>query len=164
MAAIIALSTLFLSNTVKAQTAPGPWRLGFGIEGGLPTGDANDFYNIQIGGTVRLQYSLKKNLALTLTSGYYHFIKKDEIAGLSDLQMIPVKVGIKSFFAPHLYFGAEAGAGFELNESNNTKLLLSPALGWAGKSWDFGVKYENFSGQKNNYGVVGLRVAYGFGI
>lgn len=34
----------------------------------------------------------------------------------------------------------------------------------ASKSWDVGVRYENYSGQSNNYGTVGLRIAYGFGL
>jgi hypothetical protein len=164
IAAAVTAVALFLGTTdVKAQTnEKSAWRLGFGVEGGIPTGDISDGSNFQLGGTARLQYGVADNLALTLTSGYYNFFAKDE--GVSDLGLVPVKLGIKSFFTDNLYVGAEAGAGFETRENGNTKLLLSPALGWADKHWDFGVKYENFSGQSNNYGAVGLRVAYGFGL
>ncbi|MCD8739541.1 hypothetical protein LT679_02915 [Mucilaginibacter roseus] len=166
-AAITAVALFLGSSDVKAQTnEKSAWRLGFGIEGGIPTGDVKDGSNFQLGGTARLQYGVSDNLALTLTSGYYNFFAKKEISDLggSDLGIVPVKVGIKSFFTDNLYFGAEAGAGFETRDNGNTKLILSPALGWADKHWDFGVKYENFSGQSNNYGAVGLRVAYGFGL
>jgi hypothetical protein len=78
------------------------------------------------------------------------------------LGIVPVKLGVKAFFSPNVYFGAEAGAGFETASGGNTKLILSPALGYANKSWDVGVRYENFSGQDNNYGLVGLRIAYAF--
>ncbi|MEO6149679.1 MAG: hypothetical protein ABIN95_08365, partial [Mucilaginibacter sp.] len=72
-------------------------------------------------------------------------------------------LGIKSFFTDNLYFGAEAGAGFGTKNASGTKLILAPAVGWADQSWDVGVKYENFS-NKGSYGVIGLRVAYGFGL
>ncbi|RZA00503.1 MAG: hypothetical protein EOP47_13760 [Sphingobacteriaceae bacterium] len=158
---------IFFGSNVKAQTnEKSAWRLGIGVEAGLPTGDIKDYSNFQLGGTARLQYGVANNLAVTLTSGYYNFFAKSEFADLGgkDVGIVPVKLGIKSFFTDNLYFGAEAGAGFETNEGGNTKLLLSPALGWADKSWDFGVKYEHFTGQGSNYGAVGLRVAYGFGL
>ncbi|GAA4331890.1 hypothetical protein GCM10023149_37930 [Mucilaginibacter gynuensis] len=158
---------LFIGTNVNAQTnAKSAWRLGFGIEGGIPTGDIKDYSNFQLGGTARLQYGAADNLAVTLTSGYYNFFAKSAYsdAGFKDAGVVPVKLGIKTFFTDNLYFGAEAGAGFETNKGGDTKLLLSPALGWADKTWDFGVKYENFSGQGNNYGAVGLRIAYGFGL
>ncbi len=82
----------------------------------------------------------------------------------SSLGIVPLKLGIKAFFAPQVYFGAEAGAGVETVSGGNTKLLLSPGLGWANKTWDINARYENFSGQGNSYGLVGLRIAYGFGL
>jgi hypothetical protein len=175
--------TIFFANSVKAQTpTPSVWRFGIGVEGGLPTGNAHDISNFELGGTARLQYGLSEHLALTLTSGYYNFFGKTYTSSFSDgtstttisvkgrsLGMIPVKAGIKGFFTDNLYVGAEAGAGFEMHEpvageTKDTKLILSPAVGWANKSWDVGVRYENFSGQSNNYGLVALRLAYGFGI
>ncbi|RVU01055.1 hypothetical protein EOD41_10595 [Mucilaginibacter limnophilus] len=170
LAAALTAVAIFVGSNANAQTSEkSAWRLGFGLEGGIPTGDIKDYSSFQLGGTARLQYGLSDNLALTLTSGYYNFFGKEvEIAGdnydAEDVGIIPVKLGIKAFFTDNLYFGAEAGAGFATNEGNNTKLILAPALGWADQHWDFGVKYENFSGNNNNWGVVGLRVAYGFGL
>jgi hypothetical protein len=168
-AALTVIALFFISN-VKAQTttppAPDPWRLGIGIEAGIPTGNANNISNFELGGTVRLQYDASSNFAYTLTSGYYNMFGKD-IPGESgvtyqSLGIVPLKVGVKVFFASNIYFGAEAGAGFETISGGNTKLILSPTLGFANKTWDVGVRYENFSGQGNSYGLVGLRVAYAF--
>ncbi|MGZ3757697.1 MAG: hypothetical protein ACXVAY_04660 [Mucilaginibacter sp.] len=161
---------LFIGSNVKAQTTTpvNPWRLGFGLETGIPTGNAHDISNFELGGTARLQYDVTGNFAWTLTSGYYNMFGKDlpNNTGVryADLGVIPVKAGIKAFFTPDLYFGAEAGAGFEAHNGSNTKLILSPTLGYASKKWDVGVRYENFSGQGDNYGLVGLRIAYGFGL
>jgi len=172
VAAAFTASALFFTGNVKAQTAPvSPWRFGIGLEAGVPTGNANNISNFELGGTARLQYDASSHFAWTLTSGYYNMFGKNVsvvtpdgiVTGkAADLGIVPVKVGIKAFFAPKLYFGAEAGAGFETNSGGYTKLILSPTLGFANKTWDVGVRYENFSGPGNSYGLVGLRVAYAF--
>lgn len=180
LAAATVVAAIFIGSNAKAQTiTPDKLRFGIGVEGGLATGTAHDYSNLELGGTARLQYGFSKNLAVTLTSGYYNFFgKNDPTTGdkYQSLGMVPIKAGIKAFFAPNWYFGAEIGAGIEtkvfasqtVNDSEdnekNTKLILSPALGYAQKHWDVGVRYENFSGQSNNYGLVALRLAYGFGL
>jgi hypothetical protein len=181
MAIAVAALAIFVTTTVKAQTTPpSAWRLGIGVEGGIPTGNAHDISNFELGGTARLQYGASKNVALMLTSGYYNFFGKD-IPDLGNIKykslgMIPVKAGVKAFFAPNVYVSGEVGAGFETSAfgdfsgdqtaglEKDTKLILSPGVGYATKSWDVGVRYENYSGQGNNYGLVGLRIAYGFGL
>lgn len=164
--ALFALAT-FYGTHAKAQTSdPNTWRLGVGLETGIATGAQYKRGHYELGGTARLQYGLSKNFALTLTSGLYNFFgvenpKKGTTYPNADV--IPVKLGVKAFFAPDFYFGAEAGAGFVSN-TGNTKLILAPALGYANKKWDFSARYENFSGQGINYGIAGLRLAYSFGL
>ncbi|WP_460693356.1 hypothetical protein [Mucilaginibacter puniceus] len=158
---------LLIGSNAKAQTNPSSaFRFGIGLEAGVPTGNASNVSNFSLGGTARLQYGLTNDLALTLTSGYYNMFGK-HVAGSStikygDIGIVPLKAGIKAFFAQNLYFGAEVGAGFETNSGGSTKFIASPALGWANKTWDVSARYENFAGQNNNYGLVGLRLAYGF--
>ena len=178
-AAAVAVA-IFFGSSAKAQSiTPDQFRFGVGVESGIVTGDAHNVSNLYLGGTARLQYGLSKTVALTLTSGYYNFFGKDE-PGTSEkyqsLGMVPIKAGIKYFFVPSFYLSGEAGIGIEtkafayqgepddLASQTNTKLLLSPGVGWASKHWDVGVRYENYSGQSVNYGVVGLRLAYGFGL
>ena len=164
LAAATVAAAIFFGSSAKAQTttttAPSPWRLGFGIEGGIPTGSINDFSKFELGGTARLQYDLSPNTDLTLTSGYYDFMAHQ--SGVKAQGVVPVKAGIKYFFTQNLYVAGEAGAGFETNYADNTKLSLSPGLGWANDHWDVGVRYESLSGQGDNYGTVALRLAYGF--
>nr|WP_294945109.1 hypothetical protein [uncultured Mucilaginibacter sp.] len=169
VAAAFTAAAIFLGSTANAQTSTSSedsrgWRFGLGVEALAPTGALHDFSSFGLGGTARLQYDVKSSLSFTLTSGYYNFFAKKQ-AGIEvpDQGIVPVKLGVKAFFAPKWYFGAEAGAGFETKYGKNTKLILSPGIGFSGDSgWDVGVRYENFSGQSNNYGAVGLRVAYAF--
>jgi hypothetical protein len=169
--AVAAVAIFFGTQQANAQSKDAsPWRFGIGLEAGAPTGSAHDGSNFELGGTARLQYGADKGLAWTLTSGYYNFFGKEigAVGGTtiktSSAGIVPVKAGLKAYFADNIYFGAEAGAGFETVSNGNTKLILSPGLGYSSSKWDVGVRYENFSGQGNDYGMVGARIAYGFGL
>jgi hypothetical protein len=172
IATVATAAAIFFAGSLKAQTTDkSPWRLGIGLEGGIPTGGATSTSNFELGGTLRLQYDVGTHFAWTLTSGYYNFFGKDytvsngATAGTvkaPSFGIVPLKVGIKAFFSSNLYFGAEAGAGFETNSGGSTQLILAPTLGFANKTWDIGARYENFSGSNATFGIVGLRVAYAF--
>ena len=163
-------SVLLFTSDLKAQTTPAnAFRLSIGADAGLPTGNLRIESNFVLGGTIRLHYGISDNFAVTLTSGADHFFSKT-LPGTTfkynSFGIIPIKAGIKEFFVPNIYFAAEAGVGFEQVDSGhaNAKLILSPALGYADKHWDFGIRYENYSGQSDNYGFVALRLAYGFAL
>lgn len=169
--AFAAVAILFASH-VNAQTKtsnPGDiWRLGVGVEGAIPTGDLNSFSNFSLGGTARLQYDTKSNICFMLTSGYYNVFAKSYTAGATTVKpdaqgIVPVKAGIKVFAGEHIYFSGELGAGFETNYAKNTKFIASPGIGYANAGGlDIGLRYENFTGQSDNYGLAALRIAYGF--
>jgi hypothetical protein len=178
LASAAVVAAIFLGSNAKAQTiVPNKWRFGVGVEGGLVTGDAHNYSNVELGGTARLQYGFSNNVALTLTSGYYNFFGKSYGGNkYQSLGMVPIKAGIKYFVSSNIYLAGEAGVGIETKAFNyqgepddlasqtHTKLLLSPGVGYANKHWDVGVRYENYSGSSANYGTVALRLAYGFGL
>jgi hypothetical protein len=168
--AFAAVAILFASS-VKAQTtghdSKGVWRFGVGVEGGIPTGTLNNFSNFSLGGTARLQYDAQSNISYMLTGGYTSVFAKELSNGVKpdNLGLVPVKIGLKVFPISNLYISGEAGAAFETNYGKNTKFVVSPGIGYAGnQGLDVGVRYENYSGQSNNYGIVALRLAYGFAL
>jgi hypothetical protein len=169
VAAAFIASAIFFTTKVRAQTTPAnALRFNIGVDAGFPTGNLTLGSNFVLGGTARLQYGVSNNFAITLTSGADHFFSKVNPAtgqNYNSFGIIPIKAGIKYFFVPNIYFGAEAGIGIEQVDSGaaNTKLLLSPAIGWGNAHWDIGVRFDNYLGQNDNYGFVALRVAYGFG-
>ncbi|RFZ85008.1 hypothetical protein DYU05_05230 [Mucilaginibacter terrenus] len=179
VAAAFTAAALFIgTTTASAQSTPrGKWRFGIGVEGLLPTGNLKDISSFGLGVSPRLQYGLADNLALTITSGYNGYFGK-EIGNTGvdykSYGLVPAKVGIKAFISQNVYLSGELGAAFETSGfgevkggpdyDTNTKFLASPGIGWANQSWDVGVRYENYTGQSNNFGTVGLRIAYGFGL
>jgi hypothetical protein len=167
VAALLCMALAF-TNNVMAQTTPAhALRFGLGLEAAEPTGSATIGTQFILGGTARAQYGISNSFAITLTSGAYHFFTKI-IPGTntrySSYGNIPVKIGIKEFFAPNIYFGAETGVGFEVSNAGfgPKRLILAPALGYANTHWDIGVRYENFSNGDGGYGMVALRLGYGF--
>jgi hypothetical protein len=172
LAIAFTIMAIFLTTSVKAQTTPAKgWVFSFGADAGVPTGPLKISSNLVLGGTPRFQYGITNNLAFTFTSGADHFLSKD-IPGTNikydSYGVIPVKAGLKEFFVPNIYVGAEAGVAFEevdtRDKPGHDKFLFSPAVGWANSRWDVGVRYDSYSGQNDNYGVVALRVAYGFAL
>jgi len=163
-------TALFVTTGVKAQTTPAnKFNLNLGIESGIPTGNAVNYNTFIMGGTIRLQYGISNNFAVTFTTGGDHFFPKKipgEDIRYASFGVGPVKAGFKEFFLPNIYIAAEAGIGREVTEKGfaggQTKLLLEPGVGIACKNWDFGINYESLTGDQNNYGFVGLRIAYGF--
>jgi len=159
-------SALFLSTNVKAQTSGNhDWRFGIGAEVAVPTGQEHDQSNIAVGGTARLQYGLSPTVALTLTSGFIDILGKENPNDPNggkylSIPIVPVKVGIKDFVSQNVYLGLEGGAGFVTN-NGNVKVIGAPAIGYASKSWDVALHYDQYFGTYQ-FGTLGLRLAYAF--
>jgi hypothetical protein len=166
--AVFITAALFLTTNVNAQTTPAKALIfSAGADAGIPTGNLTIGSDFSLGGTLRLQYGITNNFAITLTSGADHFFSKiDPATGqrFDSFGVIPIKAGIKEFFVPNIYFGIEGGVAFEETDNGvgNTKTLISPAVGWGNKRWDVGIRYDSYLGQNDPYGLVVLRVAYGF--
>ncbi|MBB4801380.1 hypothetical protein HNP37_001441 [Flavobacterium nitrogenifigens] len=162
---LAAFAFLFSNNTFAQDTAATNYdqgfRLGFGLNGGLPTdGD----YDWALGGDVRLQYDLSKKTSLTLTTGFTNlFMGKDDLGNnIKDVGFIPAKAGFKAFvLKDQFYVLGEVGAGFAVtNGYDKTTFLWAPGIGYANKFIDLSVRYEDYHDFRTNQ--VALRVAYGF--
>lgn len=167
---------------VNAQTkTSNPATFAIGLEGGGITGNMSSFHSLELGAIARLQYKAGDHVAFLFSGGYYNLFGKnfvvnysspgfsETVAGKSEnLGIVPLKAGLKFFGSSGIYFSAEAGAGFETKQRfesdgqmhSDVKLLLAPALGYAPKDIDVSIRYENLSGQENNYGIVAFRVAF----
>lgn len=162
----LAAFAFLYSNTTFAQDSEVKnydqgFRLGFGLNGGLPTDNAYDW---SLGGDVRLQYDLSKRTSLTLTTGFTNLFmgKDDNGVEVKDLGFIPAKAGFKAFiWEDQFYVLGEVGAGFAVtNGYDDTTFLWAPGIGYANKYIDISVRYEDYNKFKTNQ--VALRLAYGF--
>lgn len=155
IASTVAVAALFISVNANAQSAP---KFGIGLNVGAGTGSAESF---AIGGDLRYQFDIDKQLSVPVTAGYTNVSLKDSYGGGS-FGYIPLKAGLKYFFndsGAGAYGLAEAGAAFGTGSGSGTSFVYSPAVGYAfSNGFDLGAKYEGYDGG----GYVGLRLAYGF--
>jgi hypothetical protein len=170
--------------SAPASTSPEGVKFSIGVDGGIPTGNFSNNYNWNIGGSVQADIPvISKQLYVTVNAGYDNFFgKKDLTAGgltydQTNIQLLPVKAGLKFFPVGGFYIQGEAGAAFALNKSDagfdkSAAFIYAPQIGYqfnigGGNFIDAGVRYQgstdfvsNDSNSKINF--VGLRVAYGF--
>jgi Outer membrane protein beta-barrel domain len=156
--------------------------LSVGVDAGIPTGNLNNNYNFNIGGSVQADIPvIQHQLFVTVNAGYNSIQGKNNIGGTgldaTNIQLLPVKAGLKFFPISNFYIQGEAGAAFLLNKSNlgddkSAAFVYAPQVGvqfpLGGKSYiDAGVRYEastKFSSVSDDSKVnfFGLRVAYAF--
>ena len=151
--AILFIITISMINTGNAQKKEPSFRLGFGLNGGIPLKKTFDF---SLGADIRLQYDISKKTSLATTTGYTNFFCKDN----GNSGFVPAKLGFKSFFGDQFYVLGEVGAAIGTKSGMGTSFLWAPGIGVATKNIDVSLRYENY--QKFNTGQISLRLAYGF--
>ncbi|MGX7668249.1 hypothetical protein [Flavobacterium pedocola] len=149
----------FSTHSNAQETKPKPeylhhWRLGFGLNGGIPM---NNSYNFSLGADGRLQYDFTTKTSLAVTTGYTHLFSTGDDAGF-----IPAKLGFKAFLGDQIYVLGEAGGAFGITKELGNSFLLAPGIGVATKHIDISLRYENYSGYDT--GQISMRLAYGFKI
>ncbi|QXV65191.1 hypothetical protein INP83_19255 [Mucilaginibacter sp. 21P] len=165
---IFSLAAFFLFSSVvetRAQSVPkSTFKLDVGTETMLALGTKNRDNKLGYGGTLRLNYGLTDKLTLTLTSGYYNYLKTGPLKTFNDnFQVIPVKAGLKYFFAPQFYINGEGGIAFTRTYQNQINSVATGGIGWVYKGLDIGARYETLNGSRGaNFNSVGVRIAYGF--
>jgi hypothetical protein len=170
-------------STTKTTTSNGVI-LSVGVDAGIPTGKLSDAYNFNLGGSVQADIPVVPHqLFVTVNAGYNNIFGKNNIQGTgldaTNIQLLPVKAGLKFFPISNFYIQGEAGAAFALNKSDvgfdkSAAFVYAPQIGYqfalGGKSYlDAGVRYEgstkfNSAIDDSKVNFVGLRVAYAFDI
>jgi len=165
------------TEIIEIQTASAI-RYSVGVEGGLTSGSLNTNYNWSLGGSLQADIPLiSSNLYATVNAGYTTiFADKNLSPKPKDINLIPVKAGLKYFLIKDIYIQGEAGVSFILNKdeigyNNAASFLYAPQVGVLfpiGKNRiDAGVRYESntkFTANGSSGNIFGLRVAYAFGL
>ncbi len=154
---VVSAFTFVLAQNTQAQTTfDKGFRLGIGLNGGIPV--ENDTYDYSIGGDVRLQYDLTPRTSLTLTTGFTNLFIKDE----KDLGFIPAKAGFKLFvWEDQFYVLGEVGGGFAVtNGYDKNTYIWAPGVGFANDKIDISLRYEAYTEYDTDQ--IALRIAYGF--
>src|SRR5688500_14437196 len=95
LASAVAALAIFFSVNANAQ---GTRKFGIGLNVGVPTSDA---YSFAIGGDLRYQIDVAKQLSIPITAGYTRLSGKEignSGVDFPSVGYIPVKAGLKYFF------------------------------------------------------------------
>jgi hypothetical protein len=176
-----AQTTTTTTSTSTTTTTSNGVRYSIGVDAGIPTGNFNNAYKWNLGGSVQADIPVASQLFVTVNAGYNNVFGEKNIGGtgvnVPNVQLLPVKAGLKYFPISNFYVQGEAGAAFLLNKADyfndkSTAFVYAPQVGVqfpvSGSSFiDAGVRYEattKYSSAFNNSKVnfVGVRVAYGF--
>jgi hypothetical protein len=169
------------TSTSTTTTTSNGVRYSIGVDAGIPTGNFNNAYKWNLGGSVQADIPVASQLFVTVNAGYNNVFGEKNLGGtgvdVPNIHLLPVKAGLKFFPISNFYVQGEAGAAFLLNKSDyfddkSTAFVYAPQVGVqfpvSGSSFiDAGVRYEGttkYSSAFNNSKVnfVGVRVAYGF--
>jgi len=169
------------STSAKTSSSSNGVILSIGVDAGLPSGNLSNGYNWNLGGSVQADIPVVNQLFVTVNAGYNNLYGKDNAYGTglkaTNIQLLPVKAGLKFFPVNNFYIQGEAGAAFSLNKSdlgfdNSAAFVYAPQVGvqfpLGGKSYiDAGVRYEattkfNSTIDNSKINFFGLRVAYAF--
>ncbi|WP_231427313.1 MULTISPECIES: hypothetical protein [Pedobacter] len=166
---------IFSITTLKAQTSP---NISIGAEFGLPSGNFVSLSGIGLGASVKAEFPVSPQLALTANAGIMNFFgKRNQLINVRDLTYVPLKGGIK-YQSQGFYAEAQLGAGFSTNGQREV-FIWSPGIGNQFKlsganKLDVGIRYEAWAGKNessvsgirnsNSKGFAGIRFAYVFGL
>lgn len=174
----LSVAILLQSAAIMAQSEksgrPAGVRLSAGVETGLPTGKFNAGTRWNLGGSLQADINLASRvLYLTANAGYNNFYSAEN--SKDNLQLIPVKVGLKYFPVGQFYIQGEAGVAFVANKSaidadKSAAFVFAPQLGYliplGGRNYlDAGIRFESnskFYEQGSRANFFGLRLAYAF--
>jgi len=185
IAAVLSIALLAGTMGAKAQTsAPSTSSdhitYSIGLETSLSVGKFNHEHKGSLGGSLAVDIPLSQQFSFNATTGYNNFYGRD-IDGFEPrgLRIIPVMAGAKFFPVSNFYLQADAGAAFLTNKNDldydkSSAFLYAPGVGvqipvGGSSSIDASVRYEGSTrfgtdSPGSKISVIGLRVAYAFGL
>lgn len=158
--------------TAKAQKDSSKFSIGFGLEGGIPTGNSNSSYKDIAGFTIRGSYHVGPGF-VTLTSGALIWLPKTGI-GLDTKASIdiPVKAGYKYMFSKPFFVMGEAGfssfkiyykdGNGKLTSTSSSGFTFAPTVGVNFKALELGIRYESTSLSGGSVSAVCFRLGFNF--
>jgi hypothetical protein len=165
---VISLIVLCVANAT-AQKQTKKFSVGFGIEGGVPSGSYSTAYTSDIGLTVRFSFLAGPGY-VTLTTGAIGLLPK-KIVGISEKAglQLPVRAGYKYIIQHHFFLMGELGYAStkvyygsqgKLQSVSQGSFLVSPAIGVQFNAFEIALRYESHSGDGG--ALFGPRIGFNF--
>lgn len=158
----ILLLLLILFMGMTSVYSQGNFR--FGVNGGIPIGDAEDISNFHLGADVAYMFNVVELLDVGPMVGYSIYFSEDlTIAGekinIDDIQFLPIaasgRFGLSSF-----YLGADLGYAVGLNDGNDGGFYYRPLVGYKIGKLGIAASLEGVSKNGDSFNSINLGIEF----
>lgn len=138
----------------------------FGVNAGLPIGDAADFTTFQLGTDIGYMFSLADVASVGPMVGYSHFFgdSGEEVGGVSwevdDAQFVPIAASGR-FTLLSLALGLDLGYAIGLNSGNDGGVYYRPQVGFSVGPVGLIASYQGISMDGGSFASLNLGVEFG---
>ncbi|OAD46143.1 transporter [Polaribacter atrinae] len=161
---IVAFVTIMGVGAVNAQEGV----LNGGLNVGVPTGDANDFYGLTLGAELNYMYPVAEGFTLGPSIQYSHFFGKDvEVLGgstieVSDASFLPISGAARFNVSEKFVVGANLGYAIGLSEDLDGGFYYRPVVGYKiDDTTQLNISYSGISNDGLEMNNVSLGVMFG---
>ena len=160
---LVAFVAIMGVSTINAQEGV----LNGGLNVGIPTGDANDFYGAALGAELNYMFPVADGFTLGPSVQYSHFFGKDIDTALgtvevSDASYLPISGAARFNVSDKFVVGANLGYAVGLSEDLDGGFYYRPVVGYKiGDTTQLNISYSGISNDVLDMNNVSLGVMFG---
>ena len=156
---------LFLVSFMGVASVYGQGNFRFGVNGGIPVGDADDFSNFHLGTDVAYMFNVAEVLDVGPMVGYSHYFAEDITIGgeeinIDDIQFLPIaasgRFGLSSF-----YLGADLGYAVGIDDGNDGGFYYRPMVGYNIGKLGIAASFEGVSMDGGSFNSINIGIEFG---
>lgn len=150
---------------VGLPSAFGQGNFRFGVNGGIPVGDVEDFSNFHIGTDVAYMFNIAEFLDVGPMVGYSHYFSEDITIGgekfeIDDVQFLPIAASGR-FGLSSIYLGADLGYAVGIEDGNDGGFYYRPVVGYKIGKLGIAASYEGISMDGGSFNSINLGIEFG---
>ncbi|MEM6718189.1 MAG: outer membrane beta-barrel protein [Bacteroidota bacterium] len=138
-----------------------------GISGGIPTGDASDFFSFSIGADVSYLWNVSDKFYAGFSTGMTNADGDEVMVGnasisTDDAQFVPLAAGARYNVAGKFFVGADVGYAIGINEGNDGGFYYRPKIGYdITDKINVNIMYTGIALDDADFTTIGLGVLFG---
>lgn len=123
------------------------FKLGAGINVGLPLGDAKDVSSFAVGAELQGELGLSETVKGLATIGYTHFFGKEIAPGIDKINVgaVPILVGARIYPSEQFFVGGQVGYGFFTGDGDGGGFAYKPHVGYDAGKFQLALSYNAIS-------------------
>jgi len=162
---LAAVAVFAMAFTANAQND----KFEVGISGGVPTGDATDFYSFSIGADVSYLWNVSDSFYAGFSTGMTNadgddipVANSNATISTDDAQFVPLAAAARYNVAGKFFVGADVGYAIGINEGNDGGFYYRPKIGYdITEKINVNIMYTGIALDDADFTTIGLGVMFG---